>query len=810
MSLYQNKFQNAYINTTTNSSYLISSTYQSDNSLVNKGKSEFENNVVFDQRVAIGKAIDGVYALDVLGNVRINGGQVPVLTDDLVFLGNLQATKPVGIGKVYNAAYSLDISGNVRITNGNLTGGGVVAVSNENTFTANQTFLNPVGFGKTWDSAYPLDVSGNIRISDSIIGGNVASIKTDNAYDGKQSFLSQVGIRKTWDNAYSLDISGNVRISNGVLTGGNVAILTAQNTFTDRNRFNAALTINRAYDGFANAQLDVSGNFRVSNGTSTFNGNVSLAGAIATVSQNPINDSGIVNRGYANTNYGRLANNNIWTATNAFTGTDNYFSYPVSCLADPTDTNHLVRKGWIDANTIDYATANIVYSGMNVFDVLPTSLVTPTIPEQIVTKAYVDSVTVTGASLTATQTFTGTNTFDGQVIFNNYIPSCDINATGNYDLVNKSYIDTYVLYHLLSNNNTWTNFNTFQEDIGIQGNNANFSTTTNTSFSGPTTFANPPTCSVDPSGVSDLTRKYYVDLQVSNLLGAPNQWNNVNTFMEGLDISGIDTFLTVGPNSQFISYGGCLFNGIVQFDSLPTCSLEPINGIDLANKGYVDERSLRTVDDVSRNYAFQTNLGSLTSSGVRNSAFGFEAGDSTTSGSNNTYLGYRAGATFITSGSYNVFLGANSGSFGNYSNSVAIGANVTVTGNNQIRIGDATHTTLIRGNIDLRGQALYSVLDVSTNITIGTSGYVDNQFYAVDISGNITVNFISSASTQMGQTATFRRVGGNTSAQVLSTSSNIYPLNSMTATNVVLDASENLVRITRLRNSAGTGGWYKM
>ena len=809
MSIFQNKLQNAYINTTANSSYLITSTFQSDNSLVNKGKSEFENNVVFDQRVGIGKAIDVNYALDVSGNVRINGGQVPVLTDDLVFLGNLQATKPVGIGKVYDAGYSLDISGNVRITNGNLTGGGVVSVSNQNTFTANQTFLNPVGFGKIWDSVYAIDVSGSVRITDgSIVGGNVASIKTDNSYDGKQTFLSQVGIRKTWDNAYSLDISGNVRIANGSLTGGNVAILTAQNTFTDRNRFNAPLTINRAYDSFANAQLDVSGNFRVSSGSATFNGNVSLAGTIATVTNNPINDLGIINRGYANTNYARLTSNNILTGNQDWKSANNLFDFPPFCGTDPTDSNHLVRKGWVQANMVDYATANTTYSGINDYTVLPTSLVTPTIPEQFTTKAYVDSVTVTGASLTATQTFTGVNTFDNQVIFNNYVPSCNIAATGNDDLVNKLYIDTNVLYHLISNNNTWTNFNTFQQDIDIQGNNANFSPTTNTSFSGPTTFSNPPTCSIDPSGINDLTRKDYVDLQVSNLLGAANVWNNVNTFMEGLDVSGSGTFLTVGANSQLRSYGGALFSGTAQFNVLPTCSLTPTNTSDLTNKGYVDGRSLRTVD-ASQNYSFQSNMGALTS-GIRNSAFGLESGAATTTGGNNVYIGYRAGATNITTGSFNVFLGANSGSFGNYSNSIAIGAGVSVSGSNQIRIGDSTHTTQIRGNVDLRGQSLYSVVDVSTNIQITTSGYVENEFYAVDISGNITVNFLSVNSTLMGQTATFRRVGGNTSAQVLSTTSNIYPLDSFTTTNVILDASENLVRITRLRNSAGTGGWYKM
>ena len=739
MSFFQNKFQNAYINTTANASYLITSTYQSDNSLVNKGKSEFENNVVFDQRVAIGKATDASYALDVSGNVRINGGTVPTLTNDLVFLGNLQATKPVGIGKVYDAGYALDISGNVRIANGNLTGGGVVATSNENTFTANQTFSNPVGFGKIWDSVYAIDVSGSVRITGgSVIGGNVASIKTDNSYDGKQTFLSQVGIRKTWDNAFSLDVSGNMRIANGNLTGGNVASLIAQNTFTQRNRFNDALTINC---NFSSYQLDVSGNLRVANGTSRFEGNVSMTGTQATVTNDPINDSGIVNRGYANTNYARLTINNIYTGNQDWKGNNNSFDYAPICGADPTDPNHLCRKSYVDNAFVNYATSNTTYSGFNNYDPhLPTSLTTPTLPEQFTTKAYVDSVAATGATTTDINTWTNTNTFEGEVYFenqvgfSNYVPYCNINATADYDLANKSYVDTQKTY-LLSNNNTWTNFNTFQNDLGIQGNNVTFSVSTATSFLGTSTsFASPPTCVVDASLNDQLTRKQYVD-------------------------------------------------------------------------SYVNSRSLRTVD-ASQNHIFTTNMGALTS-GIRNTAIGVDAGNTNTTGSRNTYVGYRAAATFQTTGSDNVFLGANSGTTGNFSNCVAIGASVLCNANNQVRIGLPSQTVLMEGSVSVEGQVLNSILDVSNNITIGTLGYIPNQYYAVDASATITAT-LGTSSGLLGQTATFRRVGGNTTAQVLSASSNIYPLDSFTATNVILDASENLVRITRLRNSAGTAGWYKM
>jgi hypothetical protein len=804
--------------------------------------------VVFDQRVAIGKATAVGYALDVSGNVRINGGTVPTLTDDLVFLGNLQATKPVGIGKVYAVGYALDISGNVRIANGNLTGGGVVSVSNENTFTANQTFNNPVGFGKIWDSVYAIDVSGSVRITGgSVIGGNVASIKTDNSYDGKQTFLSQVGIRKTWDNAFSLDVSGNMRIANGNLTGGNVASLIAQNTFTMRNRFNDALTINC---NFTTNQLDVSGNMRVQNGTSTFQGNVSMTGTQATVTNNPINDSGIVNRGYANTNYARLTSNNILTGNQDWKSENNLFDYPPFCATGPTDSNHLCRKSYVDGAFIDYATANTTYSGFNDYAPhLPTSLVTPTLPEQFTTKAYVDSVAVTGATTTDVNTWTNTNTFQGQVYFDNYLPRSDIVPTESNQLVNKEYADSQKSY-LLGQVNTWSEFNTFQDDLGIQGNNVTFSITTATAFLGPTTsFAGPPTCVVDASLNDQLTRKQYVDTRSTILLDSANTWMQPQVFQGDVDFSGNETEIRFGELTSLVVAGGTNFGTPINNNVIPTEPAHVVNlqymedyistrivnllagtnfwggenqflnpltcGVDgslndqLTRKQYVDDRCLRTVDS-SQNYVFKTNMTSLTS-GIRNTALGFEAGNGIIDGSYNVCLGYNAGQNVGSNTSNCIFLGSNSGALGGtYSNSIAIGSNVNVVGSNQIRIGTTAHTTEIRGEVALRGQTLYSIVDVSQNITIGANGYLTTQFYAVDISGTISVNFISTAATQSGQTTTFRRVGGNTSAQVLSTSSNIYPLNSFTQTNVILDASENLVRITRLRDSSGTGGWYKM
>jgi hypothetical protein len=966
MSLFQNKFQNAYINTTANASYLITSTFQSDNSLVNKGKSEFEDNVVFDQRVAIGKATDASYALDVSGNVRINGGIVPTLTNDLVFLGNLQATKPVGIGKVYDAGYALDISGNVRITNGNITGGGVVSTSNQNTFTANQTFNNPVGIGKVYDASYSLDVSGNMRIANgNLTGGNVASIKTDNSYDGKQTFNNPVGIGKVYDASYSLDISGNVRITNGNLSGGGIVTVNNQNTFTANQTFSNPVGFGKIYD--ASYAVDVSGNAKITGNLTAGNltaGNVPNLNAVNTF-------TGTSNR-FTKVNINR-ANDSFYTGAMDVSGNARVlngtmlFTNPPTLQSIQTLTNNaqLTHKYYVDETVNGLKTSNNtwtgeqtfdgdVYLGLATFSQAPIISVVPEQDSEAANKLYVDTVAGGTGLLDLSNVWTEKQTFENNVDFTGFTyvifgpdvimqcegfgsfagqpPQCNQLATSNAELTNKQYVDTKVS-SLLSSNNTWSNFNTFQNDLGIQGNNVTFSVSTATSFLGTSTsFASPPTCVADPVNNNDLCRKSYVDVvfggnvaslktnnsydgkqTFNNAVGIRKPWDNqfsldvsgnvrisngnllvangTSTFEGNVSMTGTQATVTNYPiNDSGIvnrgyadaNYARLTINNIYtgnqdwkannnSFDYPPFCSNGPTDPNHLARKSYVDgvlvnyatsnttysgfnnydphlPTSLTTptlpeqfttkayVDSVAilepsynqlldytnqqiderglyplgdDNYRFLSNLTGVVA-GNRNSAYGFGAGNGIVSGWNNVCLGYNAGQNVGADTSNCIFLGSNSGALGGtYNNSIAIGSNVSVEGSNQIRIGTTAHTTEIRGEVSLRGQTLYSIVDVSQNITIGTSGYIPYQYFAVDASATITAT-LGSSSELLGQTATFRRVGGNTTAQVLSASSNIYPLNSFTATNVILDASENLVRITRLRNSAGTAGWYKM
>jgi len=84
-----------------------------------------------------------------------------------------------------------------------------------------------------------------------------------------------------------------------------------------------------------------------------------------------------------------------------------------------------------------------------------------------------------------------------------------------------------------------------------------------------------------------------------------------------------------------------------------------------------------------------SNLGSY------NTFLGSESGIYTSSGSNNVCIGYSAGRR--SSGSGNVFIGYNANNTGgstvSYSNCIAVGDGVLVSGNNQIRIGNSSATS---------------------------------------------------------------------------------------------------------------------
>lgn len=111
----------------------------------------------------------------------------------------------------------------------------------------------------------------------------------------------------------------------------------------------------------------------------------------------------------------------------------------------------------------------------------------------------------------------------------------------------------------------------------------------------------------------------------------------------------------------------------------------------------------------------------VASSGTSNTAVGYQAGNdlvssnwctllgtlagqNITTGSGNTLVGYNAGPG-ITTGSTNCALGDSAYLSGNYSNSSSIGFDSSVTGSNEVQLGNSGTTTYVYGTVQSRSDS---------------------------------------------------------------------------------------------------------
>ncbi|MCR8690608.1 MULTISPECIES: hypothetical protein [Campylobacter] len=154
------------------------------------------------------------------------------------------------------------------------------------------------------------------------------------------------------------------------------------------------------------------------------------------------------------------------------------FSVPPVSATNPTDTNQVANKAYVDNIANTKANDNVVVkltgdqtiNDIKTFSVPPVSATNPTANNQVANKAYVDSVVNTKANANATvnltgnqtiagnktlsgattfsgaitstgaNTFSGNNTFNtGQVTFNNKAPICNVAPAADTNLVNRAY-----------------------------------------------------------------------------------------------------------------------------------------------------------------------------------------------------------------------------------------------------------------------------------------------------------------------------------------------------------------------------------
>jgi hypothetical protein len=104
------------------------------------------------------------------------------------------------------------------------------------------------------------------------------------------------------------------------------------------------------------------------------------------------------------------------------------------------------------------------------------------------------------------------------------------------------------------------------------------------------------------------------------------------------------------------------------------------------------------------NVAVGISCGDAVTSGSYNTLAGTGAGGTLTSGSSNAIVGYSAGGG-ITTGNNNSALGDTAYASGNYTNSTCIGYNSSVTGSNQVQLGNSSTTTYAYGAVQDRSDA---------------------------------------------------------------------------------------------------------
>jgi hypothetical protein len=114
--------------------------------------------------------------------------------------------------------------------------------------------------------------------------------------------------------------------------------------------------------------------------------------------------------------------------------------------------------------------------------------------------------------------------------------------------------------------------------------------------------------------------------------------------------------------------------------------------------------ALREITSGSANAGFGDTAGTVVSTGSYNTLIGMNAGDSITSGSANSMVGFAAGGG-ITTGNNNSALGDTAYASGNYSNSTCLGYNSSVTGSNQVQLGNSSTTTYAYGAVQDRSDA---------------------------------------------------------------------------------------------------------
>ena len=105
-----------------------------------------------------------------------------------------------------------------------------------------------------------------------------------------------------------------------------------------------------------------------------------------------------------------------------------------------------------------------------------------------------------------------------------------------------------------------------------------------------------------------------------------------------------------------------------------------------------------------QNVSIGTNAGTALSTGFNNVSVGRYAAQATTTGAGNVAIGEQS-LSAVTTGNYNTAVGTGTVGGAAYTNTSMLGYSATVTGSNQVQLGDSNTTTYVYGTVQNRSDA---------------------------------------------------------------------------------------------------------
>jgi hypothetical protein len=498
----------------------------------------------------------------------------------------------------------------------------------------------------------------------------------------------------------------------------------------------------------------------VYSGTNTYNGSSSYTGGITASATQTINFG---------TNAPTMAGTNVsgvvkTTGDESISGTKT-FTNIVSTTINAITT---LSIGGVSLYSIFLTTSNAIndyarlaynntFLGTTLFQYyIPTinSSLYPTTNYQLSPKIYVDDsfASVFGGS---------PKQFLNQISFTNYAPQTVVDPVTPLDLVNKGYIDNYVIGSSAVSN-TWVSSNEFTTALRT---------------------------SVSAVASTDVINKSYADSNLSNsaLLSATNTFTGTsNTFNGDFTVNCAVTTGTI-----LLQYNSVNMIEISRYALYSPISISP----DFAQITFNYSPVFRSSFALDSNITMS--VGNVYSKADLIVYWGsIEIQDN--SGTNPSYYG-----SFKTNTIEPTYTGTNVTMFSTSTATVNVG-NASASLSN-------TFANNTYNKITLDGMNLFTSDTVrSTAFTISSPFFY---IYPVNPTSNLVITLPTASATYLGVTFIIRRVGGTTSTTVTSASSNVYPYNSVSASNSLLTGGAGAGYVTTITctylSNTPTYGWFK-